>query len=478
MKKTILIAAVMFFAFSVAASAQALFQVGSTPVTTVTSCGKTEMTGDIVFTTVAGSLPVLTGTITINYGVPVSSTVGAVVEVTANGVLIAGAIPTSSLITSGNYLTIPINVGAGWTNPVVIRVSGVKVDVSGSPTLQNLVANVTGTINTFVGGQTSVVVISSIASALSGTMTVLSPATNISSIFPAGPYTPSARVTEGYLNAWVLGSGIQFNFTAIPAGLTFTFPNGATTPAGSMFQLVNADLGTGTAPQTVFNSTSGAFSVFYRMTTLGTATPTTLETLSIQITVSTGATPLALGSVSVSAQMANFPAGTVPNYAPGGCPTGSAKIVEVVPASTYLLVPYSTVGGDYNTGLAIANTTSDPLTSGNTAKKQSAKITFYFYSQDGTSFQYPAAGGTLNVGSGLTNGEVKTGGLYTVLVSELLAAAGKPATFSGYIIAFVTATNAHGQYFISDFEFFTNGALMLVLNPSARNANAPESLAH
>lgn len=485
MKKTILIAAVMFFAFSVAASAQALFDVGSTPVTTVTSCGKTELTGDITFSTVPASLPVITGTIVINYGVPVSSTAGATVTVTY-GVTPATPLGTgsvvlsgSSLIASANILTILIDPGAGWANGVSIVVHGVKVDVSGSPNLSNLVANISGTGNTFVAGETSVVVISSISSALNPIVT--STISTINAVFGTATGSASATVTEGYLNGWIPGIGIQFNFNAIPAGLRFTFPTTAAYGTGGVFTLVNQDTTAVTAPQSVFTSASGAFSVIYQLTTQSTspAPETTIETLTLTPVVAVITTPVALGSVTFSAQVANFlPASYVPNYAAGGCPTGSATVVTVIPASTALLIPYATVGGMYDTGIAIANTTTDPFAAGNTAKKQDGAITFYFYPQTGTAFQYPAALGTLDVGTGLTNGLLPTGRLYTVLLSELLAKAAQGPDFSGYIIAVLNATNGHGQYFISDFQAFTNGALMLVIDPNNRlvNSTSPENL--
>jgi hypothetical protein len=488
MKKTILIAAVMIFAFSVAASAQALFDVGSTPVTTVASCGKTEMTGDIVFSTVISSLPIITGTIQINYGVPVSSTVGAVVEVTT-GITPATplgnplfVLPAGSLITSGNILTILINPGAGWPNGVAIRVRGVKVDVSASPNLASVVATISGTNNTFVAGETSVTVISSTASALLLTLGS-TPILNISSVFPttpAPPGNPVVTATEGFLGAWIQNSAIRFNFTALPAGLTLTFPANIPTSAGNVFAQVNSDLAfpPATTPTATFGSAAGAFSVYYRLVNYVVGSDTVRETLALNpvLTVLATPRPLGLGTVTATAEMAAGAAGYVPNYLAGGCITGSATVLSVVPASTTLLIPYATAGGAYNTGIAIANTTTDPLAAGNTAKVQSGTLTFYFYPQTGTAFQWPLAGGTLATGAGLTSGALNSGGLYTVLLSELLTAAGKPASFSGYIIAVANFTDAHGQYFISDFAAFTNGALMLVIDPGGRNNPIGEML--
>lgn len=479
MKKTILIAAVMFFAFSVAASAQALFTVGSTPTTTVTSCGTTEIAGDVVFSTVPSSLPVITGTLTINYGVPISSLSSIVVEVTQN----IPAAPATSTLTSGwSYTgsTLTITLPAGWVNGVMIRVRGVRVDVSGAPNLSNLLATVSSTVNSLTSGELQVVVISSISSAISATAVGASPTPTINSVFGTTVGTPIARVNEGYVNGFVQGIGIQFNFTALPSGLGLTFNTTYAYGTGGVFTLSNQDLASTATPKSSFTSSDGAFSVIYRLTTLSTAAPeTTSENLTITPNLVIGS-PITPGDVSFTAQVVRFSptSSTVPNYAAGGCVTGSAKVLSVIPANTVLLVPYATAGGLYDTGLAIANTSTDPGTAiASNAKKQDGAITFYFYPQTGTAFQYPAAGGTLNRGTGLTAGVLKTGGLYTVLLSELLSAAGQPAAFSGYIFVNINATGAHGQYFISDFKFFTNGALMLVVNPGARNATV-ESLMH
>lgn len=479
MKKTILIAAVMFFAFSVAASAQvtALFDVGSTPVTTDASCGKTEKVGQIVFSTVSGSSPVITGTISINYQVPVSSTATATITViqaagTAGANVVAGA--ATILSTTGSpILQFQVNPGAGLTLPVNIIVDGVRVDVSGSPNLANLTATITGVNESFVAGETSVVVVSSISSALNSTITMTTTPANISSVAPVVSANPAITVKEGFLGAWISGAAIQFNFSALPKGVTLTFPTTAAYGTGGVFTLLPSLDTTSTAtPKTAFASTDGAFTVVYRLTTLATppATPV-LNTLTITPTLAApvSAAPLGLGSVTVSAQMAALtPATVLPQYVSGGCVTGSATVLTVVPASTTLLMPYATVGGLYDTGIAISNTTTDPA-NGSTVLKQDGAITFYFFSQDGTSFQFPAAGATLATGKGLTSGVLKSGGLYTVLLSELITAAGKGPAFSGYIFAVVNATNAHGQYFISDFKAFTNGALMLVVDPGNRN---------
>jgi hypothetical protein len=492
MKKTILIAAVMFFAFSVAAFAQASFQVASTPVISVASCGTTEMTGDIAFTQVFGSLPITTGTITVNYGVAISTVAGASMRVfdsTGTQIGTAQALTPPSLATP-NLLSLAITPPATGTAPYTIRISGVRVNIAGNSQLTSLSATVTSTGNLFVGGQTNVLVISSISSAIGsidddiGTIFVPNhTALKINAVAATGFGTVQVDVNEGFANAFVPGQIVGLTFSSIPNGLSLdSFPAQITDDAGTVFDFV--DENGGAATPGALTSTSTALTIYYKVSVAG-GNDAVVENLRIPIAVSKafGApSPLPQGTVTVMAdlypKLGPFPdvAGSkIPQYSGTSCQKGPLTIITVQAGSTSLLIPYATTAAGYNTGIAISNTTTDPFT-GNPASavKQNGTITFYFYPQTGAKFQYPAAGGTLAVGGGLTAGVLNSGGLYTVLLSELLAAANAPADFSGYIVAVCTFTNGHGQYFITDFEAFTNGALMVVIGNDRRTA--PETL--
>lgn len=502
--RKLLIAAVMLLTFSVAASAQALFQVGSTPVTTVASCGATEKTGDVVFTTVAGSQPIVNGTITINYSSVAISSV-ADLAITVNGATATEVANISGLgELAVGQLVLAINPVAGGqlsALPVTIRVSGVRVNIAGTPGLTSLSAQVTATNNAFVGGQTSVLVISSIASAIES-VAVTGGLTNVSAVNPLGG-TPTVKVTEGFLNAFApsnnaaQGPIIALTFAGIPAGATLTFPaivssnDGATVPVAiSTFTLVNATGGTATpAPTSSLTSTSSPATVYYRLTTVGATSPTVKEILAIPVTVAFAGTPrpIAQGSITVSGDMApkttSFTPASftvyVPQFSGTSCQKAAATpLVTVVGANTVLLIPYAVnqPTNGFNTGIAIANTTTDPFTGTASAAKQNGTITFSFFPQTGTA-PAPYTTSSTTPGEGLNNGVLETGRLYTVLLSQLLEAAGVTGDFSGYIFIQCSFTNAHGQYFISDFEAFTNGALMLVVNNAAGvRQTAPESL--
>ncbi len=164
---------------------------------------------------------------------------------------------------------------------------------------------------------------------------------------------------------------------------------------------------------------------------------------------------------------------------------GPFTILSVKGVTTALLMPFvswtGAAGGNFDTGIAIANTTQDATmavmgTTGADVKAINGAITFYFFPQ-GTG-THPAAYTTsaTSPGSGLdANGLVPSGSTYVVLLSQLLSATTgvtPAAPYQGYVIAVAGFTNAHGQYVLSNFTTFGQASLMLVLT----NRAAPESL--
>ena len=161
--RTLLVAAVMFFALSAAAFAQGTFSVGSTPVTAVIQNGLAEKTGDVSFTVTSGST--LVGTMSINYsGIPITNAANTI-HVYINGVDTPAAVNTSGTALKSGLLVINVpelltNVSNGG-QPATIRVSGVRVAVANQG-LTSLNAQISATINAITAGQTVVQVISSI----------------------------------------------------------------------------------------------------------------------------------------------------------------------------------------------------------------------------------------------------------------------------------------------------------------------------
>lgn len=447
MKTKILIAAVMFFALSVAAFAQvtAQFTVGSVPVTTVSSCGVTERTGDVIFTTVTGTGAVATGTFTINYGVPITSPLANIQATgTANGVaLTTGAGnnlyldptlntsgPTGSL--AAGLLTLSINPGAGLTNPVSFTVNGVRVNVSGS-SLTSLSATISSTGNAIVAGQTTVIVISAISTALD-TVTVNNPG-GVTVLLPFGPAlstgvavnaatagitgggvvtansnTANILVKEKFVTAFeVPGSGgtgavVQLIFTAVPTGVTVALPLTVTSDKGYGFKAVSLTTTTtgaitATTDATVapsFTSLSTSLSAYYLATTPGATSANGIDTLVFQATVTADPTkvPLTPTAITVTAQMApSNPTGStyIPRYSGTQCAVGPATLASVATGQTFLMMTYAVNTGGFDSGIAIANTTSDPLAATLTAAKQNGTITFTFFPQATTATPAPVS---------------------------------------------------------------------------------------
>ncbi len=494
--KTILIAAVMFLALSVSGFAQASFTVSSSPTAFVACCGETENAGQIAFQPRPGSLDSIPGTITVTYPVRITNPSSINVYSTAadfGGV--PGIAPTvEGMVDPGDPFTIIISVGAGGHYPYSINVDGVLVDTSQLPCgsgAADIKAHVNSTGNLLTSGEQDIAVISKIMLALASPT-----ATKVS--FNAvtgepGSLTAYYQVGESFpaaFDAVYMATNpkvIKLNIGKIPQGVQLTFPVSSDDASASsipneagMFQL-SSSAGTPVSSPQVVTSAGSPTSVYYMV---ATATDTTrIEYLRIPITVTAvGPYPIGPEAVSITAQMAPIDPyhEMIPRYIHADkCVTASVTIMGIEGATTTLLIPYSLnddVG--YDTGIAIANTTTDPGTAAMgfpQAVRQAGTMTFYFYPQQGSPFSYTTAADSPGAGLG-ADGKLATGRTYTVLLSELVAAAGSTDAFTGYVIVITNFTNAHGQYFVSDFQFFTNGALMLVLDNPDMGRAGPETL--
>lgn len=488
MKKTILIAAVMFCALSVSAFAQvgSTFTVGSDTVTTLRCCGIAERTGDITFTTVPNTTPSIAGTMTVRYNVPITTTTGVqgpMVQVfDASGVPNGAAFAPLTAENVNGVGTIIFAVPPDLTPPFSIALSGVRVNVS-APALcgtdTNITATITSTGNQLTSGETVVTVASSVAQPLTDPEVEAAVSINRVTGIVESPAEFTFKVGEAFFDAFGTtpaedptqnqGFQIRLNLSAIPAGVTLTFPP---TSADGLFELVNSQ---GVALGVAQAVTAGTTTVFYELAT--PSDPATLEEFEITVGVSasTANLPLANTPITITAQPAPVAVGSVPRFTETGCVSEDAvTVVTFFGANTTLLIPYATNAVGYDTGIAIANTTKDPGTTAmglSSAVPQAGSLTFYFFPQDGSaSFQVtPTSGHGLNAA-----GEVPIGGSFIVLLSELLEMAEVEEEFSGYIFVVTNFTNAHGQYFVSDFENFTNGALALVVDDD--RSDTPESL--
>lgn len=494
--KTLLIAAVMFLGISVAAFAQAQYSVSASPETTRVSTGYTEKVGDIGFNTIQASDLTVTGTITIDYGRTITSyptsniKIQTFVNAADNGGLVTNP-PTFNVTLDGTQVIIAITPAT--TSPARIysfRLTGVRVDVHGGAGNAPIDAVVTATQNMIVNGQATARVLNAIelpfASFTNNTLNIDALHGN-SGLANTVTFVATEKF-RGALGVTLASDPTQNNVQqlkivldqTLPAGVTVTF---AGTDSAGNWALATGSTGvlTGASTTVIYNlvrdTNVAEIEAVKFVATVAVAAPTSTVydtdfTVKARITLA----PINTGDVAV-----------VPRYAESYL--DSKAIFNFVAAfdKTVLMIPYATTAAMYDTGIAISNTTTDP---GATATgfisplKQDGRITFYFFPNEGEPFSvdtkadYAAlpAQDPVVIGS---DGLLPSGRTYVVLLSQLLAAAPEtPADpFAGYIIAVCDFTHAHGQYFISDFGSFTNGALMLVMNPGAnRSLSVPESL--
>jgi len=229
-------------------------------------------------------------------------------------------------------------------------------------------------------------------------------------IAPAGGVIPSTNIA-----ALPLG-GAQITYTTSETG-SFTAGTSVAVAdaAGTNFNYIAIpSTGTGTA-EAVFEVTADDFNNL-----AGFLIPVWAQFANGAVTGS--ATPI---SVAVSLAPTGVP-NQIPNFSGAAAATVSFKASAFNACASDLLFPFVTNSSGFDTGLAIANTTSDPFgTPG-----QSGSCNLNFYGQNAPTA--PVSTGTL-----------KAGATYANIVSGLAA------NFQGYIIAQCTFQFAHGYAFIS-----------------------------
>jgi len=495
--KTLLIAAVTFLALSVSAYAQtgAAYTVSQETLDRVACCGLAEPTGAIVFTSVEGTPETVTGTITIRYNLPITNggtQLSAPDRVQIRAVDDTGTplVPQPTWVAGNDPAfqsngLIVIAVPAGYDVSHTIKVFNVRVNVTGNcgSTDATVTANASSSGNFLTIGETaSVTLVKGVAQPLKTPVVSMSPGslTQIGIDASNGTVTGTAtfRLDENFITAFgTVGifpepnrtqqTLIRLKVSPIQTGLTVTFPG-----AAGSFGTANS-AGTFSGSDVVLAASPTPQYVYYVMT--AASNPAAMDSLSFSPTVSvvTSVFPLAPGTITVSAAMAPITTLTTADRFPQfieGCETAAVNLASVSGAlNTILLVPYAPVQVGYDTGITVANTTLDPGTAnmGNftQAISQTGKIVFYFFPKSGpaiapwVSTSHPSVHG-LDLA-----GKLPAGGTFSCLLSELLPVG---TTFEGYVFVVTDFTNAHGEYFISDWEFFTHGALMLVVSDNAR----------
>lgn len=509
--KTLLIAAVMFLGISVAAFAQAQYAVSASPVTMGVNTGVTEKVGDIGFNTIDNSNYTVTGTITVDYGKVITAPISKIMVESFLNPDNPGNLPTFTWALEGGLFPkkVIITVTPAAISPsryYSFRLSGVRVDVSGFTDVSTSVnAVVTATNNMILNGQASATVLVATAKAFSSltnntvvynALGELVSSSNVAQLDLLENFPYAMHVTEATDDTQNTNQVICFNLDGdIPKGITLQF-GGANVSAPAppppfYIPYVTPAPGTWTRLGTGrLTSTTTIKQVCYEMS-LDTDI-TKAEHVFVNVTV-TAQSALELGSIYSTtgnplfalAAMAPFSyesasMSSIPRYNPAypkdWVKSGKPIFKFQEGDNTLLLIPYAVNELGYDTGISIANTIADPGAEAGitTPLPQTGEITFYLYPNNGDMFSISSTdiGKELPWGS---DGMVAPGKSYILLLSEILAAAGYEEGFSGYIIAYCKFAHGHGQYFVSDFGSFANGALMLVMT-SDRATTFPESL--
>jgi len=413
-------------------------------------------------------------------------------------------------------IQLPGTGGASNSSSGSFRLVGVRILAAGLTGAQTVSASLNTSVNDYLlGSPSSGTVINTLNPGIASIAVGLAPGNSViqtNTGFGAGTATiftnrniarsaGSFILTEGCASCWrtatqngnngavVVDNSTQMRltFNNVPAGVTLTLPG--TIQVGTSSN--NSGL-SGTISNTSITSTSNTATVNITGTSLSQVEVAEID---YTVTLSTTAAVTTGGAITVTATMFPVaaspfdttgilgPSGTalanLPTEANGGYPTftdlevGPVTVVNIVPANTTLLMPYAITLPPYDTGLAIANTTADPFGTGSGgATPASGTITLNFYPTSatggaGTPFTLTTSS-TVRPGGGLSSdGTLAAGATWTVLLSQLLTAAGQTGNFTGYVFIQTNFLDAHGTATISDFKTYSLTAAVYVLPPPA-----------
>jgi len=231
---------------------------------------------------------------------------------------------------------------------------------------------------------------------------------------------------------------IRVNFSNIPAGVTVSVPVticATATCTGTLNSFANAtssgDVGGFSIASGTSVSLTSSGSVTYEVRAQqGSAIDSFLVPVTITYTYTPPSTP-AVGTILTSATYAPTSAeitaltGQIPRFADTSVLT---PLITIAACQTDLLFTFLTNQAGFDTGLAIANTSTDPF--GTAAQNGTCTLNWY-----GTG---PAAG------TATTTPSIASGSVFPGLVSSLAAG------FQGYMIAVCNFQYGHGFAFISD----------------------------
>jgi hypothetical protein len=476
--------------------------------------------GILVSGALIANSPLTTTTLRITYPSPItSSPVGFI----STGAGIGGAIPsqdpiriegatgvfgsiTNAVLNTTNSrieITLPaFPAPAGNTQSGSFRLVGVRIDANGKSGAQTATASLDSSANNYILTTTSVTVINAIGNGI-GSMALGARAGNINNgtatIFTNRTIPDSAAsivITEGFASAFRTatqssnsgvavsnGTQIRLTFNGVPAGVTLALTaNAGDTSNSRGVALSNSSItATSTTTLVTFTGSGGGAG--------GAPSLTATDSVEIQMAITANSTAAVTtpGTVSVTATLS--PISTALNNdtstalglptSVGGYPTfvqldvGPVTVVNIVAASTTMLIPLAEKVGPFDTGISIANTNTDPFgIGGGGATPSAGTVRFDFFPSTATGAGtacFLQTSATARPGVGIaSDGTIPSGATYLALLSQLLPVSNCAAgDFFGYIFVTANFLNAHGQATISDFRTYSLATNVLVLTPPA-----------
>jgi hypothetical protein len=268
---------------------------------------------------------------------------------------------------------------------------------------------------------------------------------NVVNAFVALPPQPPGNATTAYAQLVVSETAPDSNGFPPLAPPTSSVSFGNLSLGIAEVAIIN---GTGTAVWEVINTNASQlesldFAVYQQFTANPGANTPPVGTATVNMSYA----PTPPTAFSASAGGAASGSLTIPRFADTSSAT---NIFSISLCNTVLLYPYVTNIAGFDTGLAIANTTTDPFGT----RTQNGSCTLNFY-------------GTAAPSLAVNTGNIATGTVYATLTSS--AAAG----FNGYVIAVCNFQLAHGFAFISDLgaRNLAMGYLALVLPDGTGSRN-------
>ena len=502
------LAVLLVFGLANTAFAQLSCSVASTPVSRDTDTGHTEVVGDLIFNCVAGTTATTTATITVDYGVTITNSTGY-----------PATKPISITNLTGSFTTAIPSIAAvtNATGQIVINIPGQAAPANGSFTLTGVLASLNASGKTTLvanvsvspgnnvliqAGQNNATVITSILPGILAPVLVTPTTPGIlTASFPANPAAVgfNARIRENYIdmyrsaaqyNGGFSTNGVQLllTFAGIPTGVSLggcstTTTSGAVTITFASGTTITGTNNTVTLEWTTGPSLTAIDDVIFSCNSVSASSSATIPLTPGAITMTATLAPTGAALSSSGGVLTSSTTGQIPRYANNPLPSPPLTVINITAAQTIMLIPFAVSASGFDTGIAIANTTTDPFGTTNGARPQNGNLVFNIFPRTGSSCVVTPS--TSTVGVGLTSaGILESGRTYSVLFSELLRVTGSscPTTATGYIFVTANFPLGHGSAFVTNFTGFTSASNVLILTPptaaTPRNAVTVESLGH